>query len=278
MDSTLVSGVAALSSFAITMAFLYSLLLKLLYPTSMALLLIALAAVAPARRRRLRQSLGVAAVAVLLVCGNGWVVTAMVRHLEGRHRPPNPMPRADAIVVLSGGILSRTPPRPSVELGDAGDRLVYAALLFKQGVAPGIVCTGNVATGGVAPRPVAEDMAELLTVLGIASDAIVTETQSENTRDHAVTVCPLLRERGAARVLLVTSALHMPRAMGVFRRGCPDLELIAAPTDFRAPDERPAPWYRTTVALLPTPRSLLDFSDAAHEYVGIAYYTLRGWM
>lgn len=258
------------------MAFAYSLLLKLLYPTSIALILMAAGIVV--RSPRARRTCQASALAVLLVCGNGWVVAAMVRGLEGRYPSPDPVPTGDAILVLSGGIFGRTPPRPSVELGDAGDRVVYGASLFKRGKAPRIICTGNVATGGVAPRPAAEDMAELLGVLGIAADAVVTETRSENTHDHALLVCPMLRERGMSRVLLVTSAMHMPRAMGVFRRGCPDIQMIAAPTDFRVPDELPVPWYRRSVALLPTPRALFDFSDAAHEYVGIAYYTLRGWM
>jgi uncharacterized SAM-binding protein YcdF (DUF218 family) len=84
--------------------------------------------------------------------------------------------------------------------------------------------------------------------------------------------------RRMKRVLLVTSALHMPRSVGVFRRVCPAVEFVPAPTDFRAPFDRSFTWYREGVRLLPTPRSLLDFSDAAHEYLGMAYYHLRGWM
>lgn len=259
------------------MAFLYSVLLKLLYPTSVALLLLVGAAF-NRRRERLRRACVMAAIAVLVVCGNGWVVSTLTRNLETRYLPPEPVPHADAILVLSGGILGRTPPRPTIEIGDAGDRLLYGATLYKQGKAPRIICTGNVATGGLAPRPASEDMAELLTILGIPSGAIVTETRSENTHDHALMLCPMLAAGGASRVLLVTSALHMPRAMGVFRTGCPSVEFIAAPTDFRAPYERPVAWYRRAASLLPTPRSLLDFSDVAHEYLGLTYYRLRGWL
>ena len=259
------------------MAFLYSVLLKLLYPTSVSLLLLA-AGAALRRRPTARRVCYLLAVLVLLVCGNGWVVAAMIRHLEGQYPPPHAMPSADAILVLSGGVLGRTPPRPTVEIGDAGDRLLYGAELYRKGKAPQIICTGNVATGGIAPRPAAEDMAELLQLLGIPTSSIVTEIKSENTHDHAVNLCPLLEARQMKRVLLVTSALHMPRSVGVFRRACPAVEFVPAPTDFRAPFERSFAWYRQGVRLLPTPRSLLDFSDAAHEYVGMAYYHLRGWM
>jgi len=37
-------------------------------------------------------------------------------------------------------------------------------------------------------------------------------------------------------------------------------------------------WYRHMTALVPTPRSLLNFSEVTHEYFGIAYYRVRGWM
>ena len=46
------------------------------------------------------------------------------------------------------GIAARIPPRPTVEVNEAGDRVIYGAHLFKQGKAPRILCTGNVATGG----------------------------------------------------------------------------------------------------------------------------------
>ncbi len=259
------------------MAFLYSALLKLLYPTSVTLLLVVVGSLLW-RRPVARRVCYAMAVAVLVVCGNGCVVNTMIRHLEGRHLPPDPMPDADVIVVLSGGVLGRTPPRPSVEIGDAGDRLLYGAQLYRQGKAPQIICTGNVATGGLAPRPAAEDMAELLQVIGIPASAIATEIASENTHDHAVNLCPVLQTRQMRRVLLVTSAMHMPRSVAVFRRECPAVEFVPAPTDFRVPFEQPVAWYRRGLTLLPTPRTLLDFSDAAHEYTGMLYYRLRGWI
>jgi uncharacterized SAM-binding protein YcdF (DUF218 family) len=259
------------------MSFIYGALLKLLYPTSIMLVLV-VAGMALRRRARARRVCFAAALFALLAGGNGWLVSGMTRRLEGQFLSPDPMPQADAIVVLSGGVHGKTPPRPSVEIGDAGDRLLYGAALYRQGKAPEIICTGNVATGGVAARPAAEDMAELLQLIGVPSSAIASEIESENTHDHAVNLCPVFQQRQIRRVLLVTSALHMPRSVGVFRRACPTVEFVPAPTDFRAPYERPVAWYRGSLSLLPTPRSLLDFSDAAHEYVGIAYYKLRGWL
>jgi uncharacterized SAM-binding protein YcdF (DUF218 family) len=187
------------------------------------------------------------------------------------------MPQADCILVLGGGIEPRLPPRPTIEVGEAGDRVLYGAHLFRQGKAPLIVCTGGAV---LAPRAQAEDMAELLERIGVPKDAILKETKARNTRQHAVYLRPLFQERGFKRILLVTSAMHMPRSMGVFKRGCPGIEFVPAPTDFWAPYplEQDPWWYRALAALLPSGKNLSDFSVAMHEYFGMAYYKLRGWI
>jgi len=157
-------------------AFLYSVLLKLLYPTSIAVILLLASALLRHRYDRRLSRIGPAVpssgspvvpsscspvvpspprsqlfarlcfwlgLAVLLICGNLWVVEALTRNLEWKQLPPDPVPEAHAIVVLSGGILRHVPPRPTIEVGDAGDRLLYGAHLFRQGRAPHIICTGK---------------------------------------------------------------------------------------------------------------------------------------
>jgi uncharacterized SAM-binding protein YcdF (DUF218 family) len=258
------------------LGFLYSVLLRLLYPTSVALVFFVVAATARRRaRRRLFYGL---ALAVLLVCGNGWVVRSMVRSLETVYATPDPVPSADAIVVLSGAVNARTPPRPTVEVGEAGDRVLYAAELYRRGKAPEIICTGDIGTGAIGTHPESEDMAELLRMVGVPQSAIVLETKAQNTHEHAVNLCPIFAARQIHRVLLVTSAMHMPRSIGVFRRSCPAVEYVAAPTDFIVTSGPPIVWYRHVIDLLPTPHYLAEFTNASHEYIGLLYYRLRGWL
>lgn len=259
------------------LAFLYSVLLTCLTPTTPVLVLL-IAAVVFHRHGKLSRFLAVSALVVLLVCGNGWVVNAMVRSLESATSPVSPSTHADGIVILSGGILPRAYPRTTVEVSDAGDRVLYGAELFRRQQAPRVIVTGNVGTGGIAARPEADDMSELLERIGVPRTAIVAERRAENTHDHPVNLCPMFSQLDVHRVLLVTSAMHMRRSLGVFRHSCPAVEYVPAPTDFRAVDGPPAPWYRQLAGIIPTPRALLDFSDAAHEYVGILYYRARGWL
>jgi len=272
------------------MDLIYAAFLRVLYPTSLSVLLL-LTAVMLWRfnREKLARSFVWAAITVLLVCGNGWVARYSTRHLErqypvlGAERAPaselgitNAKPIADCIVVLSGGTQNQISPRPSIEVSDAGDRVLYAAQLFHRREAPQVICSGSISAGRVAMRPAAEDIAELLVRLGVPSADITLETRSQNTHDHAIYLEPLLREKGYKRVIVVTSAAHMPRSMAVFKRACPGIEFIPAPTDFRMIDMS-RPWYRQLGALVPTPANLEQFCETMHEYAGMLWYRLRGW-
>src|SRR5262245_17369478 len=258
------------------LCFLYSVLLKLLYPTSIVLALVFAAGIS--KRQALRRSFYALALVVLLICGNGWVVRWLILPLESKHAQPEPLPSADAIVVLSGGIHARMPPRPTVEVSETGDRVLYAAELFRRGKAAQIICTGDVGTGAIGLRPEAEDMAELLMMIGIPASAIVLETKAQNTHEHAVNLCPMFEARQIHRVLLVTTAMHMPRSIAVFRKSCPVVEYVPAPTDFHAVTGPPIPLYRHVIDPLPTPQALADFTSVSHEYLGLLFYRLRGWI
>jgi len=121
-------------------------------------------------------------------------------------------------------------------------------------------------------------MKELLEMIGVPGESIIRETNSSSTHEHGKNLQTLLYEHNFKRILLVTSAMHMPRAIGVFKKNCDFCEFIPAPTDFRVTDPIPEPWYQELKALVPTPANLLLFSEAMHEYVGMVFYKFRGWM
>lgn len=245
---------------------LYALVLALLNPIAAAFLLALASWLARGRRRRVLAALGVV---VALAGSNGVVASAIVRRLEMQYLPPAAGVTADAIVVLSGGERLPLPPRPTLDLNDAGDRLTYGAILFRRGAAPRLVVTG---------AAVANDMRTFLVQLGLPPDAVVAETQSYDTHDHARNLCPLLASQGVSRVLLVTSASHMPRSLAVFERGCPALDVVPAPTDYRRPVNPDDGWQSTVLSLLPSPYAVVAITEALHEHIGFAYYRLRGWV
>ena len=128
-------------------------------------------------------------------------------------------------------------------------------------------------SGGHQPRdeyvaPEVEAMAEVLRVLGVPAGAMRQEGRSRNTFENALLSLALVREVGARRVLLVTSALHMPRALAVFQAvfAGSGVTVVPAATDAEALGDEPE--LRT--AWLPDARSLEWSSRSVKEYLGLA--------
>lgn len=260
--------------------FLSKFLPLFVYPLGLACLLLG-ASLALFRRPRLRRASLAGGLLVLLVGGNHWAALGLARSLEWRYLPPAELPSAPALVVLGGATQSASYPRPGVEVNGAGDRLIYAAWLYKQGKAPRLLLSGggiDWLSEGSAP---AEDMAVLLEGMGVPRQAMWLESASRNTYENAANSRAILSPLGIRRILLVTSALHMPRAVGLFERQ--GFEVIPAPTDFlvtqaaygAAQEGRLA---NALINLLPSAENLALTSRALKEYFGILVYQLRGWL
>ncbi len=218
------------------------------------------------------------AILLLMITGNLLIAGKLVKSLEWKHLPPDELPEADAIVVLSGKFHPKQYPRKTVEIGGNGDRLLYGGWLFKQGKAPKIIVTGAGRPVGETPTTkVSEDMATLLQMVGIPEEVIEIESEAKNTYEHTVYCKPIFEQQGIQSILLVTSAMHMPRALGVFKHL--DVEVTPAPTDFYyTVASNPITWQGKIWQFIPTWKALAATSDALHEYLGITFYRMKGWM
>ena len=265
--------------------FLSKFLPPFIYPLGLACLFLALALLL-GRRPDWQRRLTAATLVVLWLGGNRIVAMTLLRSLEWRYTPPTisgaPPPQADVIVVLGGATRAQAFPRTASEVNEAGDRLLCAARLYQQGAAPRILLSGgNVPWLGPASIPEAEAMADILMAIGIPRDAIWTEPVSRNTHENAVETEALLESRGVTNVILVTSALHMPRAYRIFAKT--DLNVIPVPADYLVTREdwehytQPDPVVQL-VNLLPSAQNLHWTTSALKEYVGIWIYRLQGWL
>ena len=108
-----------------------------------------------------------------------------------------------------------------------------------------------------------------LEALGVAHDRITAEEQSRNTIENAVFSRLIVNPKPGERWLLVTSAYHMPRAMGVFRAA--DFPVEAYPVDWRT--RGPADLVRPFLSLSD---GLQRTDTAAHEWVGLFAYRITG--
>ena len=254
----------------------------LAYPLGLASILLLVALFLLWRSRRWTTIVLVIAFALLWLGGNRIVTMAVVSSLEWRYTPPAELPELDVIVVLGGGSQSPMPPRSTAEVGEGGDRMIYAAALYQQGVAPQLILSGGgVMVDGTELYPEANAMAQLLAIMGVPADAMILEPRSRNTYENAVEVKALLAALDADRIGLVTSALHMTRSVAIFARQ--GIAVTPLPTDYQFTY---ADWdYYTQPNLAvqlynlgPTADNLDKLSDALKEYLGIAVYWLRGWL
>jgi len=220
------------------------------------------------------------ALILLLSSSNAWVSRLLVQSLEWQNLPPIEIPTAEAIVVLGGATRSALPPRPSVDLNEAGDRVIYAGQLYREKKAPVIILSGGRINWKGSGSPESADMASILTSIGIPEAAIVQEPEALNTYENAVNVKKILVSRGIRRVLLVTSAIHMPRSLLIFRRQ--GIDAIPTPTDFLISEgdlqELTSTPKAALLNVLPDVDNLNLFTAALKEYVGIFAYRLRGWL
>jgi uncharacterized SAM-binding protein YcdF (DUF218 family) len=262
------------------MLFLSKFLPLFIYPLGLASLLCIVAFFTLWKRPRLAAFSLVLALFTILLPSNQVLANQMVRSLESQYIPSGELPKAEAIVVLGGAIKPQIAPRPWIDVAEAGDRPLYGAQLYKQGKAPLVILSGGRIEWQGGGPPESSDMAKLVQALGVPVSAILEDPTSLNTHENAVNVKKLLQTRGIQRVLLVTSALHMPRSMGIFRKQ--GIDAIAAPTDFlvSAQDDKEvqSTLEGQILSYLPDADNLQRFTRALKEYVGIVIYRLRGWM
>jgi uncharacterized SAM-binding protein YcdF (DUF218 family) len=200
--------------------------------------------------RRLGTLVAVLAIAETLVMAFPPVADALIEPLQDKARAAAaqaPPCCYEAIVVLGGGMTPAAPPFVAEpDLADAADRIWYAAQLYHRGVARRIIVSGGsllpIKAGPAATE--AEAMRRFLIDLGVPSDAIVSDGNSMNTLENIRNVRAMV---GDARVALVTSAYHMPRALKIARQG--NLNVGAFPTDWRPPPEARPSWENWVPAI-----------------------------
>ncbi|NGM88892.1 YdcF family protein [Parapusillimonas sp. SGNA-6] len=245
----------------------------LVVPLNLCIVLLLLGAVLFMVRRR-KTAFFVAA------AGLGWVLFwslpasslwagGRLEQLYPRQMPAK-LPPAPAIVVLGGSTAnSRANWFEPYDKATASPRIDTAAVLYKEGRAPLILLSGAALDGNTSE---AEMMANALEEQAIPASAIVLERRSLTTRENAVYTAEELKRRHIDRILLVTSALHMPRAVAVFRKQ--GIEPIAAPAapQIVVPNDPGFSFWQPNLRALAASRSIIK------EYVGLLVYWVRGWI
>lgn len=240
--------------------------------TSLLLGLCALAvgvAASTPQRRRVSGVVASSALVWLWLWSTPLASEALRGHIESQAGPRDLMavPAAPALVVLGGGVSGPRPPlRLTPDLGASADRMWHAARLYHAGKAPKLLLSGGVVRTGDGSE--AEAMHQFLLDLGVPSRNMWLEPGSDNTRSNAQRTADLLHAQGIHEIILVTSALHMPRARAEFEST--GLKVHPAPTDFEIID-MPFDLLR----IVPDTAALHGTARAFKEWLGLLMTTQR---
>jgi uncharacterized SAM-binding protein YcdF (DUF218 family) len=220
---------------------------------------------------RLGRGLLIGGLAALVICGLSPLSDALIAPLENR------FPRVDldrggpitGIVVLGGVEDGRAYPlRELAGLNEAAERITETVALARRYPAARVVFSGGSGAVFTTPIPESTSMGGLLEALGVAKERITLESQSRDTYENAVFAKRTTNPAPGQRWLLVTSAWHMPRAIGCFRQA--GFAVEPWPVDYRT-SGRVEFWLKTDI-----PEGLKRMDFAMREYVGLVMYYLRG--
>jgi uncharacterized SAM-binding protein YcdF (DUF218 family) len=208
-------------------------------------------------------------VIILIVCSLPVVSNKLVAYLESDYQlsKPSNIASADAIVVLSGMIRTvNSKEGLDYEFSEASDRIFAGINLFKEKKAPKLILTRGKLPWSVG-IPEGEYLKEIAIINGISENNILLTENVENTDQEAKAIKKLLSE-DKHKVLLVTSAFHMPRAQIVFEAA--GINVVPFPVDFQKGLSK-----ITFMSFMPSANALSGTSFFVREMIGRVYYNLK---
>ena len=223
------------------------------------------------RLRRTGTALALLGVVGLAVGGLAPLSEAALLPLEQRFPPyPADGPAPAGIIVLGGGIeAGLSEARAQVVVNDAGERPIYLADLARRYPAARLVFSGGsgFVGGGIAEADIVSREAD---TIGVPRTRLILENRSRNTRENATFSAALVHPKPGERWLLVTSAWHMPRAIGCFRQA--GFTVDAFPVDYRTRG-----WGDLTRFNGFASDGLLQLDLAVKEWIGLLVYRWAGY-
>ncbi|MGO9787778.1 MAG: YdcF family protein [Stellaceae bacterium] len=240
-------------------------------PSNLAFLAIVVALLLPFTRFRRTSRLvgvivGAAAAAIFFLPIGQWVS----RPLENRFPHPDWPACIDGIVVLGGGgqpRISATREQPVYRTGEGA--IVAGVELLRRYPEARLVFSGGSADFPGPGIPEADVAKAIFDQLGVDPARVGYESRSRDTWENLVFTQRMVQPKPDETWVLVTTAQHMPRAMGIARRL--DWRMLPWPTDYRTPGDD-APFVRR----FEFGANLSDLDEAAHEWLGLAAYYLAG--
>ena len=175
--------------------------------------------------------------------------------------------KSDAIVVLSGnGNIANTEQGPMFQWSDP-DRFFGGIALFNANKAPTLIFTGGQLPWDIGDKTEGDYLKDEAVLLGVPKEHIYVTREVQNTAQEANAVRALLKDKNS-KIILVTSAYHMPRASKLFEAN--KLNVTPFPVDFKSTNKK-----LTIMSFIPSTGGLDATFTALREFLGRLYYRIR---
>lgn len=251
---------------------MYRLVVRLLEPYTFLIVLLALSQILVWRRQRPR---GRALIASTVVLGLVWTVSMpMTAHLalgslEWSYPPGTEAPApGDTIVVLGGDLIVDADQEARLG-GSTFQRCHHAQRLYQRAGGCRIIVSGGKPDWAQPGPTLAEAMRDFFLRSGVRTDDLILEDKSATTFENACRSRDLLETMDHNRVWLVTDAVHMNRAERCFR--LQGVDVTSAPCDHQT-----LQFELRVTTFLPAASAIAGVNQAAHEWLGLLWYRLRG--
>lgn len=224
-------------------------------------------------KRNIRKICFAVGVVLLLVFSNGALFQGVVGLWEPTPVAPSELSPQHRTVVVLGGMVSENQYNGLARFNQSADRFWQGFYLLKTGMADTLVISGGLGALFDEQRPEAKLWEEYLTKTGLQADNILLESTSRNTYENAVNSASVFEKFNLPKkIILVTSAFHVPRARACFEKQ--GFQVTVFPADPLA-GTRPLQWKDY---LVPSAAVLESWSVLFREWAGMLMYKLNGYI
>lgn len=211
-------------------------------------------------------------VVILFISGLNVVPRYCMSILENRIPLSDIPDEIDGIIVLTGMVNMKSSRSGLIELNSSADRIVNGVILAQKHPQAKLVITGG-AGSLIQDKGLKEaDYLKRLSMdMGVKQERILVERESRNTHEHTEKLAELISKEDVW--ILVTSAYHMPRAFGCFKKA--GFYVLPYPVDYQNRLDRYA--WSNIGSFWPSTDNFQKINIALHEWVGLVAYRLVGY-
>ncbi|MCX8491698.1 MAG: YdcF family protein [Cyclobacteriaceae bacterium] len=176
-------------------------------------------------------------------------------------------------IVLTGVGKSKMEPTDRMYFSRGADRVTHTLQLYKLGFIQKILVSGGNGNLYTVQKQEADEMAEVLVLMGVPKKDIVVENTSRNTHESALEVPKMLRENvKPEECILVTSSFHIRRSKACFKKQGWNVDVFS--TDFISHKRK----FTPDALIIPSASALINWHILTREWAGIITYKLMGYI